>query len=75
MADPQRHIERLHVRVPGAAADAGPRVAEALTHALARLPPAARSAEHGDVRLRVRVSAGASEADIARAIATAIADL
>lgn len=75
MAEPQRHIDHLHVRVPGADADAGARLSTDLTRALEQLPPATRSAAHANLHLRVHVAAGASEAAIARAIADAIANL
>ena len=43
MAEPQRHIEHLHVRVPGADADAGTRISADLTRALAATIPLSRS--------------------------------
>lgn len=75
MPDPQRHIGALHLRLPGDDAHAGPRIADHLTRALAELPAPPRDANLGALRLRVRVGAGASEADIARAVAAAIANL
>lgn len=71
MADPQLHIENLHVRIPGGDRSAGEHVAAGIRESLSELP-LTRSRELGALHLRVEVPHGATEAETLRAIQTAL---
>jgi hypothetical protein len=73
MPEALHHIGNLHLRTPGADDHAGPRVAEHLSRALAELPAPLRDTQLGSLRLRVRVAHDASDADLAHAVARALA--
>lgn len=72
MSEPQHRVDRLHLRAPGSDESAGTRLADHVNHTLEGLPAPTATRELGALRLRVRVGAGASEAEISRAVADAL---
>jgi hypothetical protein len=65
-------IGQLNLRLPGDSAQAGHRVADGISERLARTVPPDISHRLGAVSLRVRVPAGATEAEMSDAISGAI---
>jgi hypothetical protein len=66
------HIGQLNLRVPGKSAETGHRVANGIAASLARKAPAGMRRQFGALNLRVRLPAGASEAEICDAVSEAI---
>jgi hypothetical protein len=69
------HIGQLNLRIPGNSAETGHRVANGIGQNLAERIPAGRQGHLGALSVRVRVTEGATEADMSNAIADAIAKM
>ena len=69
------HIGQLNLRIPGDSAETGRRVATGIGQSLAERIPAGRQGHLGALSVRVRVTEGATEADMSNAIADAIAKM
>jgi hypothetical protein len=66
------HIGQLNLRIPGDSADTANRVADGIGRGLAQRVPAGMRRRLGALSVRVQVPAGATEAEMSDAVATAI---
>ena len=69
---PAVRIGKLNLRIPGDDPQMARRVADGLAENLARKVPAGMRSEIGSLDVRVRVPAGASDAEMSEAISEAI---
>lgn len=66
------HVGQLNLRVPGESAETGHRIANGIAESLARKVPAGMQRQLGAQNVRVRLPAGATEAEMSDAISEAI---
>jgi hypothetical protein len=66
------HIGQLNLRIPGSGAEAGHRVANGVAARLGQVVPAPGQRDLGALTMRVRLAAGASEAETSAAVAEAV---
>lgn len=69
------HIDQLNLRIPGDSADTGHRVANGIAQNMAQKVPVGMPRHLGALSVRLRVTEGATEADMSNAIADAIAKM
>jgi hypothetical protein len=70
--NPAVHIGQLNLRMRGASAETGRRLANGIVESLARKVPGDMRRQVGALRLRVRLPAGASETEMSEAVSEAI---
>ncbi|MEO7651191.1 MAG: hypothetical protein ABIZ80_12040, partial [Bryobacteraceae bacterium] len=66
------HIGELNLRIPGSSAEGGHRLANSVSSRLAEEVPADGHRDLGAMTIRVRLAAGASEAETSDAVADAL---
>ena len=70
--DKASHVGVLNLRIPGANADAGHRVASAVVERLANRIPVGLSGHFGELSVHLQVSDNATETELSAAIADAL---